>query len=152
MCLWTRWVSLFSLSVDIETCFAQTWRFALRQCLLLCWVTCAQLCIQLFQTLWTTRLLCPWNFPGKNAGVGCHFLHLGIFPTHESNPSLLHWLHWQVESLSLAPPGKSAEGSSSQRAFPTSMLTPHIFLPFPFVRIGSGIPWRHCWFSSRPWQ
>ena len=20
------------------------------------------------------RLLCPWNFPGKNTGVGCHFL------------------------------------------------------------------------------
>ena len=21
-----------------------------------------------------TRLLCPWDFPGRNAGVGCHFL------------------------------------------------------------------------------
>ena len=21
-----------------------------------------------------TRLLCPWDSPGKNAGVGCHFL------------------------------------------------------------------------------
>ena len=21
-----------------------------------------------------TRLLCAWNFPGKNTGVGCHFL------------------------------------------------------------------------------
>ena len=21
-----------------------------------------------------TRLLCPWGFPGKNTGVGCHFL------------------------------------------------------------------------------
>ena len=21
-----------------------------------------------------TRLLCPWNSPGKNIGVGCHFL------------------------------------------------------------------------------
>ena len=20
------------------------------------------------------RLLCPWDFPGKNTGVGCHFL------------------------------------------------------------------------------
>ena len=30
-------------------------------------------------TLWPhglkpTRLLCPWDFPGKNTGVGCHFL------------------------------------------------------------------------------
>ena len=24
--------------------------------------------------LWPTRLLCPWGFPGKNTGVGCHFL------------------------------------------------------------------------------
>ena len=28
-----------------------------------------------------TRLLRPWNFPGKSAGVGCHFLLQGIFPT-----------------------------------------------------------------------
>ena len=25
------------------------------------------------------RLLCPWASPGKNAGVGCHFLLQGIF-------------------------------------------------------------------------
>ena len=25
-----------------------------------------------------TRLLCPWDFPDKNAGVGCHFLLQGI--------------------------------------------------------------------------
>ena len=24
--------------------------------------------------LWTARLLCSWNFPGKNTGMGCHFL------------------------------------------------------------------------------
>ena len=23
------------------------------------------------------RILCPWNFPGKNSGVGCHFLLRG---------------------------------------------------------------------------
>ena len=27
------------------------------------------------------RLLCPWDSPGKNTGVGCHFLLQGIFPT-----------------------------------------------------------------------
>ena len=52
------------------------------------------------------RLLCPWDFPGKNATAGCHFLLQGIFPTQESNPRLLHRLHWQVDSLPLAPPGK----------------------------------------------
>ena len=37
-----------------------------------------------------TRLLCPWDFPGKDTGVGCHFLLQGIFPTQESNPGHLH--------------------------------------------------------------
>ena len=27
------------------------------------------------------RLLCPWDFTGKNSEVGCHFLLQGIFPT-----------------------------------------------------------------------
>ena len=31
-----------------------------------------------------TRLLCPSHFPGKNTGVGCHFLFQGSFPTQVS--------------------------------------------------------------------
>ena len=27
--------------------------------------------------LWSARLLCPWDFPGKNIGVGSHFLLQG---------------------------------------------------------------------------
>ena len=50
------------------------------------------------------RLLCPWDFPGKNIGVGCHFLYQGIFSTQGSNPSLLHW---QANSLTTEPPGKT---------------------------------------------
>ena len=42
--------------------------------------------------LWgPTRLLCPWNFPAKNTGVGCHVLLQGIFPTQGLSPHLLHW-------------------------------------------------------------
>ena len=37
-----------------------------------------------------TRLLCPWNSPGKNTGVGSYSLLQGIFPTQGSNPGLLH--------------------------------------------------------------
>ena len=36
------------------------------------------------------RLLCPWNSPGKNSGVGSLSLLQGIFPTQGSNPGLLH--------------------------------------------------------------
>ena len=32
-----------------------------------------------------TRLLCPWNSPGKNTGVGCHSFLQGIFLTQRSN-------------------------------------------------------------------
>ena len=37
---------------------------------------------------WPTRLLCPWNSPGKNAGVGSHSLLQEIFPTRGLNLSL----------------------------------------------------------------
>ena len=30
-----------------------------------------------------TRLLCPWDSPGKNTAVGSHFLLQGIFPTRD---------------------------------------------------------------------
>ena len=30
-----------------------------------------------------TSLLCPWDSPAKNTGVGCHFLLQGIFPTRD---------------------------------------------------------------------
>ena len=43
---------------------------------------------------------------GNNTKVSCHALFQGIFPTQESNPSLLCLLHWQVGSLPLSPPGK----------------------------------------------
>ena len=43
-----------------------------------------------FQGLWPARLLCPWDFPVRNTGVGCHFLLQEIFPTQGLNPGLPH--------------------------------------------------------------
>ena len=37
------------------------------------WVLSCFSCVQLFATPWTTRLLCPWDSPGKKTRVGCHF-------------------------------------------------------------------------------
>ena len=48
------------------------------------------------------RLLCPWDFPGKNTGVGCHLLLQGIFSTKGLNPSVVHG---QVHSLPLSHMG-----------------------------------------------
>ena len=50
------------------------------ECLCACLLNCDTMDCSL------TRLLCLWDFPGKNAGVGCHFLLQGIFLTHRSNP------------------------------------------------------------------
>ena len=33
-----------------------------------------------------TRLLCQWNSPGKDTGVGCHFLFQGMFLTQGWSP------------------------------------------------------------------
>ena len=48
--------------------------------------------VQLFATCgpYPTSFLFPWDSPGNNTGVCCHFLLQGIFPAHGSNPSLLH--------------------------------------------------------------
>ena len=50
------------------------------------------LCLTLLQPqgLHPTKLLCPRDFPGKNTGVGCHFLLWEIFLTQGSNLHLLH--------------------------------------------------------------
>ena len=68
---------------------------------------CAVLsCSVVSNTLWPrepypTTLLCPWDSPGQNTGVGCHALFQGIFPTQGLNPGLLHcrqslyWLSYQ---------------------------------------------------------
>ena len=46
-----------------------------------------------------TRLLCPWDSPGKNTGVGCHSYLQGDFLTQGLNLGLLQLLLWQVDSL-----------------------------------------------------
>ena len=48
--------------------------------------------VQLFVTLWTIAHLasCPWNSPGKNTGVACHFILQGIFLNQGLNPGLLN--------------------------------------------------------------
>ena len=59
-------------------------------------------CAQLGQTLrlhglWPASLPCPWEFPGKNIGVGCHALFWGNLP----DPG--------IETASLASPELAGE-------------------------------------------
>ena len=67
-------------------------RMLCRQCDIAC--VCALLC----PTLWShglqpTRFLCQWDSPGKNTGVGDHFLLQGIVPIQGLNPCLPRLLY-----------------------------------------------------------
>ena len=75
--------------------------------LLLCCCVLTKLCLTLLRPhrLQPTSLLRPRDFPGKNTGLGCHFLLQGIFPTQGWNP---HLLHWQADSLPLSHQGSPA--------------------------------------------
>ena len=89
-------------------------------------------------TPWTdpTKLLCSWDFPSKNIGVGCHFLLQGIFLTQELNSGLLHcrqvlyWLSCELYSLACYMPriltfgGSESPGefeNTKSRLLPSSM-------------------------------
>ena len=50
----------------------------------------AKSCLTLV-TPWTAahQVLCPWHFPGKNTGLGCHFLLQVIVPIQGLNLRLL---------------------------------------------------------------
>ena len=55
------------------------------------------------------RLLCPWDFSGKDTGVGCHFLLQGTFLTQGLNLGHLHLLHWQMDSLLMSHLGSQVD-------------------------------------------
>jgi len=82
------------------------WGFTFFHILTVCVCAFSLSRVQLFATLWTiaARLLCPWDSPGKNTGVGYHAL-LGIFLTQESNLCLLSPA-LQVKYLYTEPWGK----------------------------------------------
>ena len=72
------------------------------------------------------RLLCPWNSPGKNTGVGsCSFLR-GIFPTQELKPGLLYcrWFFtiWATRQATKTWQPNSVLGSYSVACSPVAIL------------------------------
>ena len=54
----------------------------------------------------------PWDFPGKNPGVGFHFLLQRIFPTQGQNP---HLLRWQADSLPLSYQGSPCDSTQDDK-------------------------------------
>ena len=78
----------------------------------MCVCVCVCVCVShsvVSNSLWPhglqlSRLLYPWNSPGKNAGVSSHSLLQGISPTLGLNPGIKPTL--QADSLPSEPPGK----------------------------------------------
>ena len=65
-----------------------------------------RVCSVVSRSLWLhrlqpARLLCPWNFPGKSNGVGCHFLLQEIEPKF---PASLAWAGWFLTTEQLGSP------------------------------------------------
>ena len=59
-------------------------------------------------------LLCPWNSPGKNTGVGSHSLLQGVLP----DPGIEAWsLALQEDSLLSEPPGKPWKAATKGERF-----------------------------------
>ena len=76
--------------------------------------------------LQSARLLCPWDSPGKNTGMGCHSLIQRIFLTQESNPDLLHHrqilYHLNYQESAHGPPKKKKNMGAGRVAQKKPML------------------------------
>ena len=105
------------------------------------------------------KLLCPWDFPGKNTGVGCHFLPRGSSQPRgwtripcSDKQILYHWATreapWVFDSTSKKEHGAQPTPSwvfsaqpllpSPGRSFPSFQVTPLDFLssqnPSPYTQ------------------
>ena len=85
------------------------------------------------------RPLCPWDSPGKNTGVDCHFLRGSSL---SRNPTCVFYvcLLWQVGSLLPAPSGSplytpAAAAAKSLQSCPT------LCDPIDGSPPGSPVPW-----------
>ena len=84
-----------------------------------------------------TRLLCPWDFPGKSTGVGCHCLlrhcSLHVHKCHRSTVSINFEVankFWVSKFVNM----KSANNGDELHFLP--LLAQHLFVLFP-----SGAEW-----------
>ena len=81
-----------------------------------------------------TRLLCPWDSPGENIGLGCQSLLRGIFPTQGSNPGLPH--AGRFFSVSATSETQSCRTPCNPMDYTVEFSWPEQWsgLPFPFSR------------------
>ena len=108
-------------------------------------------------SLWPHGLLCPWNSPGKNMGVGCYFLLQRIFPTQGFKLGLLNY-RWTLYQLSHQDTTKylfmnvhSSSILNSQKVETTQMATSRwfnkknygIYMQWSFIQPLKGMKYRY---------
>ena len=91
------------------------------------WSRCKQMCrfLGIYEvTQWCptlsdpTRLPRPWDSPGKNTGVGCHFLLQCMKVKSESE--VAQWCPTLSDPMDCSPPGSSVHGICQARATETT--------------------------------
>ena len=119
-----------------------------------CCCCCSLSCVQLLANLWTARLLCPWDSPSRNTGVGCHFLlqpsfymwgNQGFSSVHSLSRVQLFvtpWIAARQASLSITNSWSSLRLTPIESVMPSSHLIlchPLLFLPPipPSIRVFS---------------
>ena len=98
--IYIRWSSILFLKpsrgIPLQLHEFQTsYGFQSSPCVLVSAQSCSTLCSPMDCSLPGS---CPWDFPGKNSGVGCHLPFQGVFPTQ-----VLHDLP-QLPLSELSPP------------------------------------------------
>ena len=89
-------------------------------------------------------LLCLWDSPGRNTGMGCHFLLQGVFPSQGSNTHFLclrhcrqiryHWAAREAHSLYIHPPTQYAHKNIFiLLKFPSHPLSPRPSFPYGYL-------------------
>ena len=98
-----------------------------------------------------TRLLHPWDSPGKNTGVGCHFLLQCIKVKSESEIAQL--CPTPRDPMDCSPPGSSVHGTFQARvpewgAIAFSRVSCYVVYLHKRIRFDSWVnkfPWRRSW-------
>ena len=99
-------------------------------------------CARLFATLWTVACQAPlsWDFPGKNPGLGCHFLLQGNLPSpgvKPASPALL------MDSVPTEPSGKPIHSGVSLTKYVVVQSLSHVRLCNPTDNSTAGFPVLH---------
>ena len=89
-----------------------------------------------------TRLLHPWDFPGKSTGVGCHcLLQSPNFLTWQTNPPQSVQLSMLQPRFSVLPPSHSGSSQAPPLEFPLEAMlsSPLVFSSLWFLHISAYI-------------